>query len=252
MPRFRKRRRPRRSLKRRRYKNARRSNRRFYRRRRGFRRLRAITSPRRVVKLKYCETFTLNVGAVGLPAWEGFNMGSLMDPNFTGTGHQPRGFDELKPFYNSSLVIGAKITVRCINVGATADDAGVLALWPTFGEALYPGSGGFYSNSPIPLFENPKVTTRIVGPTSSHKDIITVSRKFSIKKWAQTANLMDQKELYAEHSPWTLSLTSNNSLICWIGMHPFTEGVNINDVRCVVQIDYIAVFFAPKNDIAPS
>ena len=38
-------------------------------------------------------------------------MNSLFDPNRTGTGHQPYGFDQLSTFYNRYYVTGSKMTV---------------------------------------------------------------------------------------------------------------------------------------------
>lgn len=48
--------------------------------------------PRFVTKMKYAETFTL-VGT-GMRS-QAMNLNSLFDPNRTGTGHQPYGFDQL-------------------------------------------------------------------------------------------------------------------------------------------------------------
>lgn len=50
-------------------------------------------------KLKYTDEFTLTPGAAGSVATYLFNLNSLYDPNRTGTGHQPYGFDQLAAWY---------------------------------------------------------------------------------------------------------------------------------------------------------
>jgi len=47
--------------------------------------------------LCYVEKITFS----GLPSFDyQFRLNSLFDPNLTGTGHQPKGFDQLAAFYN--------------------------------------------------------------------------------------------------------------------------------------------------------
>ena len=38
-------------------------------------------------------------------------LNSLFDPNLSGLGHQPRGFDQLMAVYEKYTVVAAKITV---------------------------------------------------------------------------------------------------------------------------------------------
>lgn len=75
----------------------------------------AITRPIRMfpktslVELTYCELVNLNV-QTGAPYV--FNLNSLHDPNRTGVGHQPRGFDQWNTMYNKYCVIGAQAVVE--------------------------------------------------------------------------------------------------------------------------------------------
>lgn len=89
-----------------------------YRRRKAYRRRRSarfarprgnvlFPSKRRIV-LRYCEDFT---GSTTSLTGIQFRANSLYDPYYTGTGHQPRGFDQMAAFYNAYEVISCRYRV---------------------------------------------------------------------------------------------------------------------------------------------
>jgi len=61
-------------------------------------------------------------GSLGIYQWR---TNSLFDPNFTGTGHQPYGFDQMKTYYASYLVTSSVIAAECLSSAATVCLAGV-------------------------------------------------------------------------------------------------------------------------------
>lgn len=73
-----------------------------------------------VVALPYVsETLSLTQGTAGLAANWTFRANGMYDPDYTGTGHQPLGFDQMMPFYQKYTVIGAKITVDIENTSSS-------------------------------------------------------------------------------------------------------------------------------------
>lgn len=72
-------------------------------------------------RLKYCETMTLSGAATSNYI---FKINNLFDPNYTGTGHQPMGFDQLATFYNRYRVDAVRARITARNNHATVD-----ALW---------------------------------------------------------------------------------------------------------------------------
>jgi len=50
---------------------------------------------------------------------------SLFDPNVSGTGHQPIGFDQMMLLYEQFIVVKAKIYIEFVNTGASPAKVGV-------------------------------------------------------------------------------------------------------------------------------
>lgn len=61
--------------------------------------------------LHYRESILLSSTTLLPTAFNNYSMNSIFDPNRTGTGHQPYGFDQLATFYNRYYVTGSKMTV---------------------------------------------------------------------------------------------------------------------------------------------
>ena len=63
-------------------------------------------------KLRYNEAHTFSAaGAANFASSYEMNLNSLFDPNESGVGHQPMGFDQLMSIYEKYTVVAAKITV---------------------------------------------------------------------------------------------------------------------------------------------
>jgi hypothetical protein len=61
-------------------------------------------SARKIMWLKYCDVQTVSLATVTATT-QVYNLNSLFDPDRTGTGHQPYGFDQIKAFYNRYRVL---------------------------------------------------------------------------------------------------------------------------------------------------
>jgi len=67
--------------------------------------------------LRYSEAITLDAG-MAIPVHHYFRAGSIFDPNYTGTGHQPYGHDTYQGIFNHYRVVKSVCKITNSNVGA--------------------------------------------------------------------------------------------------------------------------------------
>lgn len=70
------------------------------------------------VTFKYSDFFSLNPALAGFASYV-FCANGVYDPNITGVGHQPRGFDQLMALYDHFVVIHSKITATAMEATST-------------------------------------------------------------------------------------------------------------------------------------
>jgi len=71
-------------------------------------------------KLRYSTTFAGSSMTGAITSTYVFRANDLFDPDFTSTGHQPMGFDQLMSWYNHFTVRSARMTVVCKNANSNA------------------------------------------------------------------------------------------------------------------------------------
>ncbi len=72
--------------------------------------------------LRYAQTKTYTTGASGVSGTENaFSLNSLYDPDVTGVGHQPYGFDQVAALYSKYLVLSCDVQIRAVTPGGQAD-----------------------------------------------------------------------------------------------------------------------------------
>lgn len=81
--------------------------------------------PRFKMKLRYTDTFVSQTNGVSAN-WQQYILNGLYDPLSTGTGHQPRGFDQICPvLYTGYNVTGCKVLIQGRFESANLDTAPV-------------------------------------------------------------------------------------------------------------------------------
>jgi len=67
------------------------------------------------VALGYADTQVINPGALTYAGEHAYRLNSLYDPDYTGGGHQPYGFDQWSAFYNRYRVDKVELDLKMIN-----------------------------------------------------------------------------------------------------------------------------------------
>lgn len=206
------------------------------RRRRSRRRRRTVPrglfSKRVKMRHKYVTTLALNPGSSGSVAYHKFSANGMYDPDITGTGHQPMGFDQYASFYAHYTVIASKIT--CVFVSEASGNTGSTLV----SLSLAPGTA-----TPLDatdLMEGPHTRFSVLtGSNASSKK--TLSLGFSAKKF------FSQNPMSEDNNAGTNGANPAEQAQFHIGVSNMLLGIDPTTVRVLVYLSYIAVWHEPKN-----
>lgn len=181
------------------------------------------------VKLRYADYHTIDPDVAGGAGVFVLSANGLYDPNITGVGHQPRGFDQWMTMFDHYTVVGAKVTVRYISVNN---------LEPLIVGLNLKDSSQTYVNK-NDYEEGRNVRTQLINSKDNeeHKQL---SLTFSAKKFlgiskplsstqirgGATANPAEQAYFHIWGAPMTLNDAGSFKIQYWI--------------------DYLVVFTEPK------
>lgn len=110
---------------------------------------------RYITKMKYAETIFINAAGPSAYRW---SLNSCFDPNFSGIGHQPHGFDTLSTIYNRYRVIGCSYTISGV------DQSGQYVVIATL-----PANEQVNTLSVAEMLENPRCKFITQAPNASLK-----------------------------------------------------------------------------------
>lgn len=174
------------------------------------------------VKVRYSDTITVTMAAASYSAYM-FNTNSLYDPDRSGTGHQPRGYDQLTPLYNRYRVDNMSYTIEF--GPSTADYTAVVG--------VVNGSGTFSTVSD--LAEATRTAARVVPYSGS-----------SVKFRGRAVNwrVLGRSRI-AYHTDDTTGATNGASPAEVCILHIVTQNPSAGNVAVVytVTLDYDAVFY---------
>lgn len=176
--------------------------------------------------LTYFEAFTLDpsVGG-GVAAAYVLSANGLFDPNITGIGHQPVGFDQLMTIYGDYCVVKATIKASFVNADSTTPAIVCLSIQSTSGTTSQIGQ----------YIENQDCVWRQLGLSSAS----------SVGQLALTCDMRKQanQDVYQESS-YSGDATANPAIQKYFHIAvcaaDFTS--NLGAVYVNVQIDYDVYF----------
>lgn len=207
--------------------------------------------------LRYCEAVTFNLNNANVSTFT-FRANDLYDPSFTGTGHQPRGFDELMNVYNKFTVKASRISVHWTYSGylgpVTLDatkaqsqsiqthDTSIQACPPLVGLIQKSTETSMGTGTPYQQMEKERVSWVHITPSEGGK---------TVRASLATSDFFGKDFLVgADGYTGTDAAGPTNQLYYHIAC-----GQNTNEVigapgemqaRALVRIEYDAVFTEPK------
>lgn len=191
-------------------------------------------SPIKKVDLTYFETSaTLNPATGGAPVVYSFKCNGLFDPNHTGTGHQPLGFDQLMAMYDHFTCIGAKITLKINNNGSLASDRMLVGIITD-------------DNNSIPgnveqIVENGKGSYTYLQPLGQSNSTMTLTSTFSPKRTLGVSHPLSSENLRGDSTSDPTELAYFN---VWAA--PLNGLDNPVGATITALIEYSVVFTEPR------
>lgn len=180
--------------------------------------------------LKYCEGYVTVNPAIGACAAYVLRANDLYDPNLTGTGHQPTGFDQYMAMYNRFVVYASKVKV--IAMAPDSETADVLV-----GVAVTDSSTTYTQTE---VYMEQALTDWGVLPGGAGGSNILSATSFNAAAFSGT-------------SPKTNDLLHGNSAASpskqWY-YHIFAGATNSTDdpgtIKFSVEVEYRIKFFEPR------
>jgi len=177
------------------------------------------------VTLKYVQLNSSNGAVVD----QVFNINSMFDPDRTGTGHQPLGFDQYSGFFNKYRVYKCKVTVQAVQTGTGTSVIGLLADNVT---SAYAG-----------------MTNYLEQPGAIKKPVIQVSNPVYISRtydlWKVTGKEFKEymsDDIYAA----TFAASPSENILAHVGFWTVTGGTVATDVLSfVTTLEMTAELFDP-------
>lgn len=84
-----------------------------------------------VMNLQYFHGTLIQEPSTGVGAFNQYRLNSLYDPDMSGTGKQPLGFDQYSVLYSRYRVLKAHVEVHCANRVDSSFANYVLVVWPS-------------------------------------------------------------------------------------------------------------------------
>jgi len=185
-----------------------------------------FVSPRLFTKLKYAELFAPVVAATTLNE-QVFRINSLFDPDLTGVGHQPMGFDQLAVLYNRYRVYKAtwKIVSPCSN--------------DVFYVGALPANGSWTGTTWQEFMEQPNSRYKAVGAGGTPTIYISGGAHLATLGGETTS------EYGADDRFQALVTASPSEVMLLYVLHYNPTGSSIT-MRYNIQITYYVEFYDPK------
>lgn len=190
---------------------------------------------KQMVTMRYSSAFTLDPTLGGITDVHVFSANGMFDPDISGTGHQPRGFDQYMPLFDHYVVTSAVMR---------ADFS-----WPTttgtireplvVGIGLNDDTGGHLSNS-YDYQENAYTKYKLLGPGATGSDTLTVYNSVIPSKFLGRSGALNDPQLKG-----SVSANPTEQVFFDVFASPLT-GNNVDSIFATIQITYTCYLIEPR------
>lgn len=183
-------------------------------------------------KFIYSDYFDLNPGVAGIPDTKVFSLNGLFDPDITGVGHQPRGFDQLVGnLYDHYVVIGAKASIWAQNAD-TAD--GMLLTCRVTDSATV-------TTDPRDIMENRYTRIMPLAPEGSGNNVGRMTIKVNPNKFLGRSKPLSDPQLKGNNAS-----NPTEQAFLQVSAFPMNNAVDAGACRFYIKLEYQAVLIEPR------
>lgn len=183
------------------------------------------------VRLRYPFTVTVNPNAS--VAGHVFRANDLRDPDFTGAGDQPNGFDQWMAFYNHFTVIGSQLVAAFIQPSSTAI--------PNIVGIKLQDSSTVETNL-LDQIGDPRCHWDVSNTVSNSTSVVKMQCNYSAKKFHGVKDVLDNDDLQGDTGA---SPTEAAYYVVWAG--PPDQASDSATVYITGYIEYLAILQEPKD-----
>jgi len=186
-------------------------------------------------KMIYEDQFQLDPNAVGAASQYFFKANGLYDPNYTGVGHQPRGFDQLMALYDHFVVIGAKLTLWIANTDSTDSNMITLHIQDDYSP----------TGDPTDILERRFIKAKCFSGESGGINSGTMSIAVNPPKFLGRSKPLSDPDLKGNSS-------GDPSEKCYfvVSAFPATSGQDTSPVSVRARIEYTTILIEPRQPTA--
>lgn len=188
----------------------------------------------RLAKLRYVGQPVFNSSVGLIQTWK-FSANGIFDPDITGTGHQPMGFDQWSAYYNHYTVVGARCTIRCMTTPSAGSYAPTLLALYLSDDTSQPftGASGYLESKKGPFVA--------FGIEDTKQKFL--SHNFSAKKFFNVSDMKDNFDRLG-----ALAGANPTEQAYFTLVHaPVYPGQTTQPMNLIVTLDYVVQWSEPKD-----
>jgi hypothetical protein len=179
--------------------------------------------------MRYAESFGLTTTSGAVNSYV-YSTNGLFDPNITGTGHQPAGFDQMMLSYEHYCVIRSRIWVSFLNTSGNA--------FPTCAVSVRAGTTPTTVIQQI--VEDGMVTTQRLVGANAGLNMCLLKTSCNIAKFGGKVKLLDDPEYQG-------TIAANPAEQSYFHIQTWSIDATTANVSVEVTIEYEAIFTEPRS-----